>query len=118
MLIQNPGDWLSNSHKGYIVLSEAQQLQTSQRMVKRIRVGRPDNLPDSASPAGHTNMQLTEAAIDPAFIDDNDPRVLLRLNQNAVDDISCSWQPSQGDGDMGQAGAVEPVGATARDMQP
>ena len=34
-------------------------------------------------------MQVTEAAIGPAFIDDNDPRILLRLNQDAVDDIYC-----------------------------
>ena len=54
MMIQNQGDGLSNAYKGYIVLSEAQQLQTSQRMADRIRVGRPDHLPDSASPAGHT----------------------------------------------------------------
>ena len=63
-------------------------------------------------------MQLTEAAIDPAFIDDNDPRVLLQLNQDAVDDMSCSWQPSQRDEDMGQAGATGSVGATAHDVQP
>ena len=87
-------------------------------MADRISVGGPDNLPDSASTAGHTNMQLTEAAIDPAFIDDNDPRVLLRLNHDAVDDISCLWQPSQGDEDIGQAGAAESIGATARDIQP
>ena len=48
----------------------------------------------------------------------NDPRVLLRLNQDAMDDISCSWQPSQGDEDMGQAGATESLGATAHDVQP
>ena len=42
MMIQNQGDWLSNAYKGYIVLSEAQQLQTSQRMADRIRVGGPD----------------------------------------------------------------------------
>ena len=95
------------------MLSEALQLQTSQRMAERIRVGGPDNLPYSSSPAGHTNMQLTEAAIDPAFIDDNDPRVRLRLNQDAVDDISCLWHPSPGDGDMGQADTAESVGPHA-----
>ena len=110
MLIQNQGDLLPIAYKGYIVLSEAQQLHTSQRMADRICVGGPNNLPDLASPAGHTNMQLTEAAIDPACIDDNEPRVLVRLNQDAVDDISCSWKASQGD--MGQACAAESVGAT------
>lgn len=64
--------------KGYIVLSDAQQLQTSQRMAERSHTGLVRKLTHPVTPAGHTGMQQADAAVHPACIDNSDPGILER----------------------------------------
>ena len=43
----------------------------------------------TARPTGGMGMQTVGVTIDPAFIDGIHPNMRLRLDQDAVDDISC-----------------------------
>lgn len=89
MLIQRQGDWRSDAYKGYIVLSEEQQLRASRAMAEFIRQGGPSRLPVSHSFAGHVGLPEDTGEVYPQASSLTDPRVLLGLSPEVVDQIVC-----------------------------